>query len=292
MFLSLGRISGIIVAAGSGSSAVDFSTGDLGIKLPDIHKNVFGSSMGSHFGTILLCGGFGNSEKCLQLDHGIWKEHSTLDNKRVWHSTVTTQTATFVFGGWRSRTTYEYLPKDSTEWIMGKTEIPGGFACGFAIAVKSEQEIWLIGGGSTEKRILRFNVESHTFQVLPFQLNMGRWGHRCALIPNTNKIRITGGFDDDCINSTEILDIVDGNVTMASPMNSRRSGHGMGVVTINGKDRLAVFGGSDGRNQLNRVEIYNTQTEKWETSDFKLSEPKSHFSFLTVKLGDILFKLH
>ena len=57
---------------------------------------------------------------------------------------------------------------------MGKTEIPGGFKSGFAIAVKSEQEIWLIGGTWTEKRILSFNVNSHTFQVVPFQLNVGR----------------------------------------------------------------------------------------------------------------------
>ena len=65
----------------------------------------------------------------------------------------------------------------------------------------------------------------------------------------------------------------------------------MGVVTINGKDRLAVFGGHDGRNELDSVELYNIQTEKWETSDFKLSEGKSYSSFLTVKLGDIISNL-
>ena len=133
-----------------------------------------------------------------------------------------------------------------------------------------------------------FNIESHTFQVLPFQLNVGRYGNRCAFIPNTNKIIITGGYDNCYLDSTEILDIEDGSVTMASPMNSRRSGHGMGVVTINGKDRLAVFGGSDGRNQLNRVEIYNTQTEKWETTEFKLRKAKCDFSSFTIKLGDII----
>ena len=62
---------------------------------------------------------------------------------------------------------------------MGKTKIPGGFENGCAIAVKSGQEIWLIGGFRTEKRILSFDVESHTFQVLPFQLNVGRSSHRC-----------------------------------------------------------------------------------------------------------------
>ena len=62
----------------------------------------------------------------------------------------------------------------------------------------------------------------------------------------------------------------------------------MGVVTINGKDRLAVFGGCDGRTQLASVELYNSETEKWETSHLKLSEARSGFSCLIVKFGDIL----
>ena len=80
-----------------------------------------------------------------------------------------------------------------------------------------------------------------------------------------------------------MLDIEDG-----SPMNSKRYGHVMGVVTINGKDMLAVFGGYDGGTTLDSVELYNSETEKWETSDLKLSEARSGFSCLTVKLGDII----
>ena len=290
MFLSLGRISGIIVAGGVGSS-MDFLAGDLGMKhLPNLPKDIYGSSMVAHFGTILLCGGFGNSDKCLQMDRGTWKEHITLNKKRVWHSAVTTQAATFIFGGGYSSKTYEYLPKGSAKWLIGKTELPGpGFHRGYAIAVKSDQEIWLIGDGSTEKRILCFNVNDHTFQVLPFQLNFGRQGHRCSFIPNTNKIMITGGarkgfFPD----STEILDCEDGSVTMASPLNTKRFYHGMGVVTINGENKLVVFGGYDGKNYLDSTELYNTHTERWEMADFKLSESKSSFGFLTIKLGDIL----
>ena len=72
-------------------------------------------------------------------------------NKRAWHSTVTTVTATFIFGGGYSDRTYEYLPKGSAKWLMGKTEIPGGFRSGCAIAVKEQQEIWLFGAYYTEK---------------------------------------------------------------------------------------------------------------------------------------------
>ena len=59
---------------------------------------------------------------------------------------------------------------------------------------------------------------------------------------------ITGGGNDDFLDSTEILDTEDGSVTMASPMNFKRAYHGMGLVTINGEERLAVFGGHDGKN--------------------------------------------
>ena len=103
---------------------------------------------------------------------------------------------------------------------------------------------------------------------------------------------ITGGFNFGALNSTEVLDIDDGSVNMASSMNSKRDRHGMGVVTINGEDRLAVFGGLDERNFFDSVELYNTHTEKWEmTEDFRLSEAKFGFGFLTIKLGDILSKL-
>ena len=294
-FLILDRIYGIIVAGGRESSTVDFISGDLGIKqLANLPQSIRVSSMVAHNGKILLCGGWWRKSvnvKCLQLDHNTWKEHSTINRERAWHSAVTTQAATFVFGGYYTSKTYEYLPIDSTEWIKGRTEIPGGFAKGFAIAVKSEQEIWLIGGWRTEKRILSFDVNDHTFKILPFQLNVGRRGHSCALIPNTNQIMITGGDSDGFQDSTEALNTQDGSVTMASLMNSKRFAHGMGVVTINGENRVAVFGGHDGKNELDSIEFYDTHTEKWEMTEFKLSEAKYGFGFLTLKLGDILSQL-
>ena len=117
--------------------------------------------MVAHDGTILLVGGWDNEQKCLKLDHGTQKEHSTLNKARIAHSIVTTQEATFLFGSYFSnRKTYDYLPKDSTKWLMGKTEIPEGFSEGCA-----GQKIWLIGGVGTKKRILNFDVESHTISV-------------------------------------------------------------------------------------------------------------------------------
>ena len=162
----------------------------------------------------------------------------------------------------------------------GTIDIPGGFNHGFfTIGDRTGQKIYLIGGQNTPNRILKFNVEDRSFKELPTKLNVERsGGHMCALIPNTNKIMITGGYNNGYLDSTEILDTEDGSVTMiASPMNSKRDGHGMGVVTINGENKLAVFGGYDGRTQLDSVEVYNTKTEKWEMTDLELSEAKYYF---------------
>ena len=305
------RIFSIIIAGGfiekvtdvEDSSMVEVLTKDIiNKKLPNLPIGINSSSLVCHAGEILICGGSKNLQKCLQYDHGTWREHSLLNEKRWEHSAVTLKSATFIFGGYHSKTTFEYLPNDSAKWILGKNEIPGGFEEGCAISTKSEQKILLIGGKGNGKRILSFNVHDQTFELLNSQLNVERWGHGCAFIPNTNKIIITGGFDnsllnysedgiDNCfLNSTEILDIENGNVTMASPMTTKRRHHGMGIVTLNGEDRLAVFGGFNGKS-LDSVELYNTHTRKWETADFKLNEAKASSSFLTIKLGDITSKL-
>ena len=63
----------------------------------------------------------------------------------------------------------------------------------------------------------------------------------------------------------------------------------MGVVTINGEERLAVFGGEDENYRaLDSVELYNSQTGKWETTDIKLKEAKWGFRFLSAKLSDVI----
>ena len=149
----------------------------------------------------------------------------------------------------------------------------------------------LIGGYETQRRILSFNVKEHTFRELQSRLNVGRIGHRCGFIPNTKKVMITGGY---YLDSTEILNIDDESIVLASPLNSIRCNHGMGIVTMNGIDRLATFGGEKRAVELdfrNTVEIFNTQTEKWENSDMKLTKPRGYFGFHTVKLSTILSDL-
>ena len=64
--------------------------------------------------------------------------------------------------------------------------------------------------------------------------------HRCAFIPSSDKIIITGGYynTNGSFDLAEIFDSYDGSITMEFQWTY----HGMGSVTINDEDRLAMFG--------------------------------------------------
>ena len=233
----------------------------------------------NHKGSVYMI----NGKPILKFDEGIWKHHSainTLGNA----TTVSTDIGIFIF---HDLAPFEYLLNDHTTWNIGKNTISEGFLLGSAIFVKSKQEIWLIGGQGTERRILIFNIKSFTFEELPLKLNIGRFGHRCEIIPGTNKIMITGGqtFDGVTQCTTEILDPETMSIMIASPMNRRRSRHGMSLVTINDEDRLAIFGGyQDDFRDLTCFELYNTQTQKWEmTKEISLRKGIRSFGYLSVK---------
>ena len=307
------RMSSMLIAGGS--LHFDFSQ-DVNliprnakkIQIPNLPYENGYSSMVVHDGAILLCGGTKESHpkngdlRCLQLEQGAWLEHSTLNHGRIYASAVTTSKATFIFGGITNGTTYEYLPKGSSTWKLGTTEIPQQLKQGFAIEVKTDQEIWLIGGEGTGHRILSFDINKHTFHELPMKLKESRLGHQCAFIPGTNKLIITGGFDYKLtyrkhnrqvrpfIASTEIVDIDDGYIqTMSNPLNFARFGHGIGVITIDDEDKLVVFGGV-GIPDVLKMEVFNTQTQMWEVPD-KQDCIGSGFGYLSVKNGAILRKL-
>ena len=225
------------------------------------------------------------------LKNGAWKKHSVLNQERLWGGAVSIKSGTFIFGGRDfdndAKFSYEYLPKGSSKWKIGKNRIPGGYFGACAIATKSEQDILLIGGWNLSRKILKFNVNDHTFEELPLKLNEARFGAKCAFIPGTNKIMITGG---SCLKSTEILDLDDGSIVMGSPMNVARHCHGIGIITVNGVQRIAVFGGTGGARGVkfqDGIELYNVQTQQWELSEAKLKNGRYGFGFISANLQDI-----
>ena len=242
-------------------------------------------SMFLHNETIMLCGGYSNEQSCLKLQEGTWTEYNSLKKERTDAGVVSTTTATFIFGSSYSSSTdtYEYLEKDASQWKLGETKIPEGFRLGCSIAI-TQDEIWLIGGYRTIDRILSFNVTEQNFTELPTTLKQGRYKHQCAFIPGTRNLMVTGGYTGEYSNSTEIIDVETRNVTEGSPMNSTRGYHGIGVLNIEGQEKIVVLGGSESlSSQLKSVEFYNVQTQKWELTNIELSEPKDQFGFMTIK---------
>merc|ERR1711976_647643 len=93
------------------------------------------------------------------------------------------------------------------------------------------------------------------------------------------------GIDSDFEeqDTSEILNLEDNTITLGNPMNIKRIAHGMAVITIDNKDRLAVFGVSDENDDfLDSVETLNPRTKKWEISDLKLKESKGAFGYISL----------
>ena len=263
------------------------------IQLPDLPQKTYGYSMLNHFGVILQCGSGTDSTNvrrtCWKLEGKVWSIHSTLVKARYYAGAVTTPVASFIFGGYgSSKTTFEYLPKGSTNWQSGIYAIPGGFYGGCSVAT-SPQEVWLIGGdGSIGNRIVFFNVTSHTFKILSTIMNRKRDDCGCVQIPNTTKIMITGGKDGSIYHSsTEIFDTSTRTISYGPSMNSQRAYHGLGILTILNEDRVVAIGGYTGSQNLDTVEAYNQYTNTWGYLSIQLLSPKRAFGSLTIKEGDI-----
>ena len=222
-------------------------------------------------------------------ENNAWKEHSTLREYRMFASAVTTADGTYIFGGDGSKVTFEFLAKNSKAWREGRTKILDGFTRGCAVEVPLKREIILIGGlGGTETRILKFDIESPTFEVVDVSLIKERVGHTCARLPDTNLIVIAGSYNSDTV---EFLNLDDYTITLGNPMNTLRRYHGMAVITIDNEDRLAVFGGNDENDDfLDSVETLNSRTRNWEVSDLKLKVGKETFGYISVP-NDVILKL-
>ena len=247
-----------------------------------------------HGDNLLLCGGFNNINKCLKYENDTWKEHSILNEGRTYASVVTTADGTFIFGGDGNfaRYNFEFLPKNSMVWQEGRTKIPDGFTTGCLVEVPYKQKILLIGGSDTETRILKFDIETQTFEEMAVSLLKERYSHTCAKLPDKNLIVITGGYSNGNTHGTsEIFNLEDNTITSGNPMNTKRYAHGMAVITIDNEDRLAVFGGDrDNYHYLDSVETLNPRTKKWEISDLKLEKAKENFGYISLP-NDFISKL-
>ena len=257
-----------------------------------------GASLLNHNNTILYC----VRKYCLQLKLGsltsIWAHHSNLNKHRTYSSGVSTNSASFLFGGYTSSSedTYEYMEFGSNVWKNGQTSLPMTYEGGCGVAVSNEK-ILLIGGDTgnsykSDTRIWSFDTLTHTITQLPIYLKQRRRDHACIRIPNTEKVLVTGGMSYNSgwhrINSAEIIDISTQSVTYTGSMNSARNAHGMGIMTIGNVDKIITFGGYY-KKSLDTIEVFHEDTQSWEMLSTRLSKPKSHFGYLSImNTGDTL----
>ena len=277
---------------GEATTTAEVLTGGANqIQLPNLPIATSAQSMINHYGTILHCGGSATDSRqsCLKLSNGAWVSHSTLNAARRSSGAATTNSGSFIFGGYNSDSTFEYMTKGNTNWQTGNQNIPNGYIAGCVIQI-SDEIIYLIGGRSSttnyESRILAFDSTSKVFTTLSTKLITGRWAHSCEFIPNTTKVMISGGFNAWYLDVTEILDVTTGSISHGPAMNIKRRHHGSGIITVGSEDKLVVFGGYNGL-PLDSIELFNPQTNSWEMMSETLTEPKSGFGYLTIKEGDI-----
>ena len=142
---------------------------------------------------ILLCGGYRNFQKCLGLNKDAWQEHSSLNEKRRYAAAVTMPGGVYMMGGLDSPTTWEWLPTGSDEWKRGNGIIPGGYGkyrgfyqgCGVKI---NDEEIALIGGVLTPRRLMKFNIKTEEFTSLGNVLKIKRENHACTVLSKSNEL--------------------------------------------------------------------------------------------------------
>ena len=291
-------VASLILIAGSGlvsnRATVELLTGSNQKQLANLPTGSYGPSLINHYGDILICGGYASApqQSCFQLSNGpSWLSHSSLNTARYHSGAATTNSGSFIFGGGSSsRGTFEYMTKGDTNWQTGNQYIPNGFESGCVIKI-SDEILYLIGGISSasfyERRILAFNTTNQVFTTFSTKLITGRSEHSCEFIPNTNKVMISGGYNTGVyLTVTEVLDVTTGSISNGPAMNINRGNHGSGIISVDGEDRLAVFGGI-GSSYFDSIELFNPQTNSWQMMSETLTESKYRFGYLTIKEGDI-----
>ena len=256
--------------------------------IPNLPKEINGqpSLILTYTEQVLLCGGYRNLKNCLILNSLEWSQHSTLIDERSFAAGVTLSSGIFLFGGYESNRTWEWLPTGSLSWRKGVSRIPfPGFADGCATHV-SGTKIVLIGGRHTERRILMFDVDTGDMDEIG-ELNVGRIDHACTKFQD--EIVVSGGLTSSkkVFYSTELINVRTGSARVGPDMNYARRAHGLVVAHLKGLPTVFAVGGSyydnDGRKRyLDSTELLDNHLQSWTMFEDSLSERKYAFGYLSV----------
>ena len=123
------------------------------------------------------------------------------------------------------------------------------------------------------------------------KLKFPREGHNCALIPGTKDIMVVGDT-----NSTE-CEIISTNLgkvsSIKAQLNTPSVGHGIGLLNIDNRPSLAIFGGLMNIPESERVfDLFDdveafcesdTDRGQWKTTSIKLNQPMEEFAYLNLE---------
>ena len=225
---------------------------------------------------LIICGGYPKKKSCLRLFNGEWHEYAELKQERLYASVVSMDDKTYMFGGDGSDTSSEILQDGS--WKTGPTIDEKGIERGCAVAISNE-ELLIIGGFGTSNRIIKYNIKTNDWTQIA-SLKVGRYGHSCTLFKD--QVFITGGYDGNTyLFSVEILSLDTMTMKEGNGLQESRGVHGSGLVHLNDKLKLAVFGGSN-QKYLDSIELFDEETETWKLSKTNLSEKKDVFGYMSV----------
>merc|ERR1719209_1946013 len=116
----------------------------------------------------------------------------------------------------------------------------------------------------------------------------GRWpalktyrhtGPGCAKIGQ--KVIIAGGIDDDALSSTEVLDLVNRQISSGGEMATPRGYFHIATIVVGGEERIFALGGMSNVGTLKAVEEWVEESSTWKTADILVKE-RSEFGVVTA----------
>ena len=243
-------------------------------------------------GLVATCG---NGMRCLVLSTENRKFEANINipdipDPRYQSTSVLVQgTGVFILGGWITsnsgmeiaRTFSILLRSGGSTWEDGPTLPQGGAVDACSVPLGTSSSFLLIGGKEireTEhkelKQVLEYNIQEGWAPIDTWpQLLQGRQAHGCAIWGQT--VIVAGGFDQDDLSSTEIIDIRKKTVTAGGPLNVARSYFAMTKANL----ELYILGGR----YHATVERWNQANNTWTLMEETLSVERGYTSAVAIQ---------
>lgn len=199
--------------------------------------------------------------------------------ERHFHSAVVHSSSIFVFGG-RGKTLFRDVWEFSCATETWKSHTPtGGPSARFGhSAVAFQNQMFVFGGQNTEGKVCNdlfaFSFTDFTWKQIPLTNAPSLYHHTAILLPNTSRMLIFGGLDENqkATNTTVMIDVNSGKVITPALKRLPKPRYGHTCFTIG--DVNFIIGGSTSNQDF--LDVHQI-TIKYATK----AEPKVKFDCMT-----------